>query len=833
MIQLDLQPQQGKALMSDATEIFYGGAAGGGKLLPLDTPIPTPRGWETMGNLAVGSTILAETGEPCRVSRLFDIDPNPELYRITFDDGATIDACRDHQWLTLTAAELAAQTRRDPDWRAARRAKRPSRAKGNKSKAFTEAIQARNAAAQPAAKPAPTGSIRTTAEILATLKTAKGRANHAIPTTAPLNLGWRHLPIEPYTFGLWLGDGTRGQGAITQCSADMEAVEDHILADGFTIRKRKAVYAWGILGLQKRLRESQLLTARQIPAEFLRASQKQRLALLQGIMDADGHAKENGGCEFTSVYRQLAEDVAELLHTLGIKAAVREGRAKIKGRDCGPKYRINFTAPFPCFRLPRKAERQNLDTRRTTRYRYITAVQPIASRPGRCIEVDSPSHLYLAGRDFIPTHNSHLMRVAAIAWAMQIPGLQIAIFRRLYPDLHANHMEGPTSFPVLLAALVQAKVCRIVKDSIIFANRSKITLRHCQYEQDKYRYQGAEFHVLMIDELTHFTDTMYRYLRGRVRMTGVEVPEEMKGRFPRILCSGNPGGIGHLWVKKTFVEQGPYRIVQTEPEEGGLKRQFIPAKLSDNPALLNSDPFYSNRLSGLGDPILVRAMLDGDWKIAAGSMFGEAWRDELHVMDSFAIPPDWPIWRGGDDGFAAPASIHWLTEDPRDKIIYVIAEIYRSGLLPNMLASQIKSVDKSIPLWDWAEERPFQNPNASYDGLLDCAAFSDNGQGDIARGKQLNRMGCRFKPAEKWPGSRIHRVQNLHRLLAVNPKTGLPGIRFFKCCRAAIETIPVLPRDKNNAEDVDTDAEDHAFDSLTYGLQRKSRSGGKAKVAGT
>jgi hypothetical protein len=315
-------------------------------------------------------------------------------------------------------------------------------------------------------------------------------------------------------------------------------------------------------------------------------------------------------------------------------------------------------------------------------------------------------------------------------------------------------------------------------------------------------------------------------------MTGVDIPPEFAGQFPRILCGANPGGVGHVWVKRTFVEPGAYRKHRAEKLEGGMLRQYIPAKLADNPALMQSDPDYADRLQGLGDPVLVRAMLDGDWKIAAGSMFGESWRDELHTCNAFAIPSDWKIWRGGDDGFAAPAAIYWLTEDPNTKTIYVIAELYRTGMLPKTMGDSIKTIDKAIVLWDQQAARPFQNEQADLDGLLDSAAFSDNGQGNISRGKQLNAMGVKFRPAEKWAGSRVHRVQNFHRLMEKNPLDphGRAGIVFFKCCKNAIETIPVLPRDPHNAEDVNTDGDDHAFDGVTYGLQWKQRTFGLRKV---
>lgn len=127
---------------------------------------------------------------------------------------------------------------------------------------------------------------------------------------------------------------------------------------------------------------------------------------------------------------------------------------------------------------------------------------------------------------------SHLMRVASIAWCVDIPGLQVYIFRRLSDDLHKNHMEGHSGFPALLSEWIEGGHAKInwSKNFIEFWNGSKIHLCHCQYEKDVIKYQGAQIHVLLIDELTHFTEKIYRYLRGRCRLGGLKVPERYRGQ---------------------------------------------------------------------------------------------------------------------------------------------------------------------------------------------------------------------------------------------------------------------------------------------------------------
>ncbi len=427
---------------------------------------------------------------------------------------------------------------------------------------------------------------------------------------------------------------------------------------------------------------------------------------------------------------------------------------------------------------------------------------------------------------------SHLLRACLITWAATIPGLQLYLFRRLYPDLVRNHLTGPSSFHIMLNPLVQAKRAVIVKGEIRFANGSIIHLRHLQHTKDIYSYQGAEIHVLAFDEGTHFTDQEYRYLRGRCRMVGMPLPPGCRWMFPRILICTNPGGVGHHWCKQGWIDHGAYVVHRAAKSDGGMTRCFIPAKIEDNPALLLADPEYIERLEGLGDAMLVRAMKEGDWDVVAGAMFASVWRRPRHVCQPFPIPVDWPIWIGADDGFAAPAAVVWLTQDPQSKRHYVIRELYRAGMLPDDFANRIKEINQGIQRgYLIGHTHPNTDPPT---GLMDAAAFSDAGQTDIPRGKQMQRAGIKIKPVEKWPGSRVAGCQNLHRVLAPHQgdRSGLPGLRFFETCPHLIRTIPTLMRDANNPEDVDTTGEDHLYDALRYALQWKSTRIRKASIKG-
>jgi len=205
---------------------------------------------------------------------------------------------------------------------------------------------------------------------------------------------------------------------------------------------------------------------------------------------------------------------------------------------------------------------------------------------------------------------SLLLRISAIRWAQEIPGIQVYLFRRTYPDLLNSHLRGPASFHILLGYGLAKGIWVYKKqdNEFVHKNGSRIKLCHAQYEDSVYNYLSAEIHVLIMDELTTFTEFMYRFLRNRVRAVGLDVPIKYKGMVPRIEAGSNPGNVGHAFVKTMFVKANePMTIWKTPSDEGGMNRQYIPAKVDDNPALIEEDPGYLDRLEGLGSPELVRA----------------------------------------------------------------------------------------------------------------------------------------------------------------------------------------------------------------------------------
>ena len=420
---------------------------------------------------------------------------------------------------------------------------------------------------------------------------------------------------------------------------------------------------------------------------------------------------------------------------------------------------------------------------------------------------------------------SHLMRVAAISWCCAVPGLQVYLFRRTRGDLVKNHMEGPKGFRAMLAGWVLCGFATIVEDEIRFWNGAKIYLCHCKDEKDVYKYQGAEIHVLLIDELTHFTESMYRFLRNRVRMVGLTIPENHAGLFPRILCGANPGNIGHLWVKTTFVISAPeMTITVTAANDGGMRRQYIPARLEDNPSMGADDPGYEMRLEGLGSAELVKAMRWGDWDVIEGAFF-DCWDRARHVVTPFEVPATWMRFRSGDWGSASPFSFGWwavvgeaMQLDsgrwlPRGCLVR-----YREwyGMTPGKPNVGLKLHAEKVGEGLWQREE--RDPRLAY-GVLDPSTFAEDGGPSIASritGGSGNRVHFRRADNTRVPRAGAMSGWDQMRGRLVGDADGLPMVVCFSTCLDSIRTIPALQHDADRPEDLDTDAEDHAADDWRY-----------------
>jgi hypothetical protein len=390
-------------------------------------------------------------------------------------------------------------------------------------------------------------------------------------------------------------------------------------------------------------------------------------------------------------------------------------------------------------------------------------------------------------------------------------------------------MEGPKGFHGMLAPWTKVGFCEIVGEEIRFWNGSKIYLCHCKDEKDVYKYFGAEIHVLLIDELTHFSDKIYRLLRSRCRMVGLKVPDQLKGCFPRILASSNPGNIGHHFVKRTFIDGvRPYEIRQMPPEEGGMRRQYIHAKLEDNPSMAEDDPMYEFKLTGLGSASLVQAIRHGDWDVIEGAFFDNFDR-RRHVIRPQSLPKHWTRFMAGDPGSAYPFCYGWYAVPDEDTPFRNADDqeiiVPRGALVKyrEWYGAKSPNVGLKLPVNKIAEgilEREPEDEEISY-RVIDPKAFAEDG------GDSYQLRMTLASPRERriiWRKADNTRVADQGKMAGwdqvrqrlAGDAEGRAMLFFFETCVDTIRTLPALMHDQTKLEDVDGKGEDHAGDETRY-----------------
>ncbi|MDT7549447.1 MAG: replicative helicase [Actinomycetota bacterium] len=326
-----------------------------GKALALDTPLPTPTGWTTMGEVAVGDQLVGADGRPTTVVAATDVMTDRPCFEVTFSDGTKVVADAEHQWWTATRAERLVGGRH-------------------------------------------TGSVKTTAQLAATLSAPDGAVNHVVPAALPLELPAAGDLIAAYPLGVWLADGHAQTSALTVVEPALLGLIEEA---GVAVKATSSPIRFELDVPAEQLRRLGLLDGKHIPASYLRASQAQRRALLAGLLDADGAIGADGSVRVTTTSASLAEDVRELLLGLGYVCEVSHGATG---------HTVAFRTADPVFRMSRKqiAHKERSRDLVGAGQREITDVRRVGSVPVRCVEVDNRDHLYLATRSMIPTHNSTL-----------------------------------------------------------------------------------------------------------------------------------------------------------------------------------------------------------------------------------------------------------------------------------------------------------------------------------------------------------------------------------------------------------------------------------------
>lgn len=834
---LDTHPgPQTIALQSPATEILYGGAAGGGKALQVDALVLTPWGWKPIGSLKEGSKVCATDGTVTEVIGVYPQGKRP-LFRVTMQDGGSVLADEDHLWLA---------------WRTHQgRKKANARQHGEASARKYTTAQMRDELQKRL-----DGQRRATMMLPVCSPVA---LNVAGSLTGPSRFVGRE--IDPYLCGLLLGDGCVRGDKPSLCSADDEIIDYVRALTDVTVDDRGSVRVARFVG-EERVRLLDALNGlglhdkfawqKRVPRAYLFGPIEDRWAVLQGLMDTDGWVEPGRAAYFTSTSEGLADDVMHLVRSLGGLASkttktphYHHGGERREGR---PAYtvRIKLRDPSMAFRLPRKVSiAQSIEHQSFGR--IVQSIEPEGEGEAVCIRVAHRNSLFITN-DFIVTHNSYLIRLKHLICALQIPNFQGYIFRLTGDELRMNHLEGPASFPMMCKPWIDSGEVDYNQQQLRFTFKktgSIIRFRHMGDEKHQTQAYGWEISGLSMDELTHFTEDRYRFLRSRMRHSG-EVPDGIPYKVPWALSGSNPGNVGHAWVKRTFIDMcEPYEIrdmkkLYPDGSEGGLTRQFIPAKVRDNPSIKADD--YEFQLAGLGSPEMVAAMRDGNWNVALGARFGGTWTDDI-MIPSFKIPNSWQLYRALDWGTAKPFSYGLYAvcngEQPRgDSIPYMprgtrvrIGEIYGwngkadqgCGMTATQVAKKIRMYESSKGLFSRVQP-----------GAADPKTWKlERDQRSAA--SDFHAEGVRFVPANAGPGSRVAGWRNIDAMfLAVKQRSfHEPALYAFEDeCPHFKRLMPSVPRDRNDPDDVNSKAEDHLPDEVRYEVSRYARPSSFVEVGG-
>jgi len=364
-----------------------------GKALSLDTPLPTPEGWRTIGDIAPGDVVYGSDGNPCNVLLVSRVFTDKKCYRVGFSDGSYITASADHLWETRHRYRPWAKVRVNGS--------------GNGGR--------------------PRIDVVTTDQIFGSVfvnrQDGVKEHNHKIENAKPIISDDIDLPISPYVLGVWLGDGASASARITVGEQDKKFLTDEVSRElGQTVNVRNyadrasTIYMSGGKGadkVQTRLRKLGILGDKAIPEYYFNSGTKQRWSLLQGLMDTDGTVSKCGGittarCNFVGKNERLVTGVWRLARSLGLKAKVREYRSKLKGKDCGPVWACDFPASKEniIFRLERKQKLLPDRLGKRSGTITITSCKLVDTVETKCLMVDSDNSLFLAGHGCIPTHNT-------------------------------------------------------------------------------------------------------------------------------------------------------------------------------------------------------------------------------------------------------------------------------------------------------------------------------------------------------------------------------------------------------------------------------------------
>ena len=330
-----------------------------------------------------------------------------------------------------------------------------------------------------------------------------------------------------------------------------------------------------------------------------------------------------------------------------------------------------------------------------------------------------------------------------------------------------------------------------------FPSGAKVEFGYLEKDADVYQYQGQDFSWIGFDEISQLpTEFPWHYLASRLRTSDPSLKVYLR-------CTTNPGGPGHGWVKRRYLDPASYGTPFVGND--GISRRFIPATLRDNPYLYN-DGRYQKMLESLPE-VQRRQLLEGDWEIAEGIAFPE-FQKNLHVIQPFSFPRGWARTKACDYGFSAPSCVLWGAVDPQDGTVIIYKELYEKGLTAKDLGDRIRDMEMEEVL--------------TVPGVIDHSVFNRTGYAGPTIGEILNKnpYNLKFRPADK--NRRAGKIQ-VHEYFRKHHDSDRPRVQIFSTCTNLIRELSSLILDKNDPEDVDTHMEDHAYDAFRYLLMSRPR----------
>lgn len=751
-----------------------------GKAVEISTLIPTPYGMQKMEHLQVGDQVFDEDGKICNIIAVSNVELE-EAFEVIFDDGSVIVTHGNHEWLTWD--KKARRTRN------------------------LHTLDRRRNIVDP--------EIRTTTEIAETLQCGK-EVNHAVQLALPVEYPKRDLPIDPYLFGIWLGDGTTSDGTITISNQDEWIVEKlkergHELYVS-TSTHMKGCKLWRVSGLRVELRNNFLLGDKRVPVEYLYGSIEQREDLLHGLMDSDGSVANNH-VDFDNTNKNLADAVDYLICSLGGRITRSQRIGKLYGVEKKLCYRVHTGNIVDVFSLPRKLKAQRALPNRTDYYRFIKEVKPIGLRQVKCIQVDSPSNLYLVGRRFIPTHNS-MMVGKDVQTTLLIPNKRIWI---VGPTYDLGEKEFRVVWDDMIVKLGFGREPKIKKSYnkkqgnmfIEFPWNTRIEVRSAE-RSDTLVGESLDY-VIMSEAAKHSQDTWDRYI----------FPSLSDKRGGAVFGT-TPEGMNWLYDLWQYGQNPDYPMFESWRYPSWENEHIYPGGREDSEIKLLERTMpseeFQQEIAALFTSFSGRIYSEFDEKTHVGKC--------PYTLNGKCIyNPEWPNYLAFDWGFVNPLAAIEFQIDPQQRV-HVWREHYKSRIILDdhleILRNREQPPGYKIDLCfgDAADPNAIETVNAKF-----SACWGDPKSKDIwMEGVQLVKGFLKTQQiGEDEYGAPIEQPW-----LFVDHSC-LNLIREFNNYRSppkkSVRGVETSPREAAQAFD------DHALDALRYGMMHVFRLGANVRLS--